>query len=60
MLDDGKKGIYGIMGLHVGVCSQLAVRERVEMFSMCCQSGNEEAFKDFSEDAIEVYASVGC
>jgi len=28
--------------------------------SVCCQSGNEEAFKEFSEGVIEVYACVGC
>ena len=27
---------------------------------MCCQFCNEEAFKEFSESVIEVYASVGC
>ena len=45
---------------HVGFCSQLAVCESVEEFSVCCQSSNEEAFKEFSECVIEVYASVGC
>jgi len=34
MLDDGRKGIYGIVGLRVGFCSLLAVRERVEEFSV--------------------------
>jgi len=43
-LDDGKEGIYGIMGLCVGVCSQLTACERVEELSVCCQSGNEVAF----------------
>jgi len=60
MLDDGREGKYGIMGLSVGFCSQLAICERVEEFSMCCQSGNEETFKEFSEGVMEVYASVGC
>jgi len=62
MLDDVKEGIYGVMGLCVGFCSQLAVCERVEesQFIMCCQSGNEETFKEFSEVVMEVYASVGC
>jgi len=45
---------------HVGFCSQLAVCESVEEFSVRCQSSNEEAFKEFSECVIEVYASVGC
>ena len=27
---------------------------------MCCQSSNEETFKEFSEDVIEIYASLGC
>jgi len=60
MLNVGKKGMYGIVGLCVGVCSQLAICERVEEFSVCCQSGNEESFTEFSESIIEVYASVGC
>jgi len=59
-LNDVKKGIYGIVGLRVGVCSQLAICERVEEFSVCRQSGNEECFEEFSEGVIEIYASVGC
>jgi len=39
---------------------QLAICEHVEEFSVCCQSGNEEAFKELSKGVIEVYASVGC
>ena len=27
---------------------------------MCCQSGNEETFEEFSEGVIEIYASAGC
>jgi len=27
---------------------------------VCCQSSNEETFKEFSEGVIEIYASVGC
>jgi len=42
------------MGLRVGFCSQLAICERVEEFSVCCQSGNEEAFKEFSEVVFQV------
>ena len=34
--------------------------ERVEEFNVCCQSSNEESFKEFSEGVIEVDASVGC
>jgi len=64
MLDNGKEGIYGIMGLRVagGFCSQLTLCERFEEFSVCCQSGNasEEAIKEFSEGVIEASASVGC
>jgi len=37
MFDDGKEKIYGIVGLCVGLCSQLTVCERVEEFSVCCQ-----------------------
>ena len=59
MLNDGKKGIYGIIGLRVGFCCQLAVHQRVDEFSVCCQSGNED-FKELSKGVIEVYASVGC
>ena len=27
---------------------------------MCCQSSNEETFKEFSEGVIEICAFVGC
>jgi len=27
---------------------------------VCCQSSNEETFKEFSEGVIEIYTSVGC
>ena len=56
----GKKEIYGIVGLCVGFGSQLAICERVQEFSVCCQSSNEETFKEFSEGVIEIYTSVGC
>jgi len=32
--------------------------ERVQEFRVCCQSSNEETFNEFSEDVIEIYASV--
>jgi len=55
-MNDEEKGMYGIVGLRVGVCSY----ERVQEFLVCCQSSNEETFKEFGEGVIEVYASVGC
>jgi len=27
---------------------------------VCCQSSNEETFKEFSEGVIKIYTSVGC
>jgi len=60
VLNDGGKGIYGIVDLRVGFCSELAICERVQEFRVRCQSSNEETFKEFSEGVIEIYASVGC
>ena len=59
MLDDSKEGIYGIVGLCVGFCAELAVCEGVKELSVCCQPSDEETFKKFSEGVVKIYTSVG-
>jgi len=55
VLNNGEKGIYGIVGLRVGFCSELAICERVQEFSVYCYFRIEETFKEFSEGVIEIY-----
>jgi len=60
VLNDGEEGIHGIVGLRVGFGPLLPICDRVEEFRVCCQSNNEETFKEFSEGVIEMNTSVGC
>ena len=59
MLDGGNKCVNGVVGLCVVFCPQLVGCERVMGFCELCESGNKNAFKQFSKCVVEIDSSVG-